>query len=62
MKIEAEKARDFARNYVMLVESLIKEGVAEETARNEAHMASMTILGWMDEEKEGTPCPLCGKS
>lgn len=56
-------ATTFAKSYVKFVEALMREGVPEKVAREEARIAA---LGWLaeilEEEKETTlsPCPLCG--
>lgn len=63
---EAERARAFARSYVNLVEALMREGVTEETARNEARMVATTELHMQDIDPRTYdpargPCPTCGR-
>jgi hypothetical protein len=50
----------FARRYVALVDALLKEGVAEPVARQEARLAAVDLLieGRAD---EGEHCPYCGR-
>ncbi len=55
---EAEKAKSFAKQYVVLVDALVKEGVAPKNARDEAFRASMTLL--MHEDAEKRVCSVCG--
>jgi len=55
-----ERAEEFAKQYVLLVEALVKEGVPEHVARNEARIAALTMV-WQDEGAEGDECPLCGR-
>ena len=62
----ADQAVAFARAYVAFTEALLREGVTEETAREEARMAAL-VQAQMDEP--GTPtyephrgsCPTCGR-
>lgn len=49
MSAEADRARDFARLYVALVEALRKEGVIETVAREEARLAATTAMLRADE-------------
>jgi len=51
-------ARAFARQYVALVDALVKEGVSEATAREEARMSALILTF---EGVEGEACPLCGR-
>lgn len=58
---ETELATAFARSYVALVESLIREGVAETTAREEARMAAYCV--YQNAEGAAQPerrCSVCG--
>jgi hypothetical protein len=52
------QALEFARQYVALVDALMKQGVAEETAREEARMAALLLIFQKDNSTTGT-CPLC---
>jgi hypothetical protein len=65
---EGEKARNFARLYVNLVEALQQAGVTEEIAREEARLAALMTLQAEDFEEETQeyqphlgPCPSCGR-
>lgn len=60
---EAERARDFAKTYVSLVEALMREGVTEDVARHEARVAAFARLNENDivltyDPAKG-PCPTC---
>ena len=60
-----ERVVDFARHYVQMVEALLREGVPEATAREEARMAATTLLVSGSPMPGGggeTVCPLCGRS
>ncbi len=60
----SERAIQFAKEYVELVEALKREGVPEDIARNEARLAATT---WLIEDEEALydpaagPCPTCGR-
>lgn len=55
------RAREFARQYVALVNALTKEGVPEEAARDDARVTALTLMFEDDEAgATGPPCPLCG--
>lgn len=60
----SERVVKFAREYVELVEALIREGVPEEMARNEARIAATSWLIETDEpcyDPAAGPCPTCGR-
>lgn len=63
--MDSQKAIAFAKAYVHLVEALMREGVIEETARDEARMAAMaSLMNWDDEaeyDPSQGPCPTCGR-
>jgi hypothetical protein len=64
VRSEADRARDFAKRYVALVEALQREGVTVEDARTEARLsAAMTVYGVESEEQHYDPalgpCPTC---
>jgi hypothetical protein len=63
--MDAQRAIAFAKAYVHLVEALTREGVLEETARDEARMAAMAYLMNLDEDfydpALGGICPTCGR-
>lgn len=65
---EAARARRFARLYVSLVESLMREGVEEVIARVEARTVALEQLAAEDEIAQQPmydpalgPCPTCGR-
>lgn len=60
---DADRARTYARMYVQLTEALAKEGVAEETAREEARFTATTWLLSPEDNEAGEvkACPLCGR-
>lgn len=60
LNVEADKARDFAKTYVNLVEALLQQGVDEDTARSEARITALTILGVADAVQPSAACPVCG--
>lgn len=49
----------FARAYVEMTEALLREGVNEDIAREEARMTATTIL-FSERRNNAPPCPLCG--
>lgn len=51
----------FARQYVALVDALLKEGVDEFRAREEARLAAISFVVERGYETGGTPCALCGR-
>jgi hypothetical protein len=53
------QALAFAKHYVALVDALMKEGVPEPVARDEARMTALMMLFGPEEESER--CPLCGR-
>ena len=62
-----ERVTLFAREYVQLVEALVREGVPEGQARIEARIAATSWL-WSDQDLEEPkydpalgPCPTCGR-
>jgi len=60
--ITATAAITFAKTYTQLVEALMREGVEEETAREEAHLAAVELMHIGDYRPEtGEPCPACGR-
>lgn len=52
-----KRVKVFAQKYVALTDALMREGVPEEVAREEARLAA---LSWMYNEPTGPVCPLCG--
>lgn len=55
-----KKAHAFAQQYVALVDAMIHEGVPEETARDEARMATLSIL-YSEGLGNDEFCPMCGR-
>lgn len=56
----------FAKEYVQIVEALMREGVPETVAREEARIAATSwLFGETDESQPYDPakgpCPTCGK-
>jgi hypothetical protein len=62
-KRAALDAEVFARRYVELVDQLVKQGVSEPIARQEARLAAIDLLieDKQEAERNGDPCPLCGR-
>lgn len=60
---EAERAREFAKAYVALVEALQQQGVPIEDARSEARITALIHMRIVDSEESTTDenCPLCGR-
>lgn len=62
---EAQSAIRFAKAYVQLVEALMREGVAEAVAREEAHRAALVDARLEEEvlhyDPARGPCPGCGR-
>ena len=56
MKLLGAHALEFAQQYVALVDALMKQGVTEEVAREEARMAALLLI--FQKDPTGT-CPLC---
>lgn len=57
------RAKEFARQYVVLVEALTKQGVPEDAAREEARVTALTLM--FEDAAAGAggpPCPLCGRT
>ena len=54
------RAREFAKQYVALVEALQSQGVTEEVVRNEARITALLLL-FQDDSESGDRCPLCNK-
>lgn len=52
-------AHAWARTYTAIKDALLKEGVTEKEAREEAHNAANMAAMW--EPDSGEACPLCGK-
>lgn len=59
---ESERALQFAKTYVSLVEALQQAGCTEELARSEARMAAMVHLTMLDQDADDAKkrCPVCG--
>jgi siroheme synthase len=51
----------WARAYVALKDALVRQGVLEEEAREEARSAANMAAMYDGEPIEGEPCPLCGR-
>lgn len=61
-RLSAEDAIAFAKSYTQLVEALMREGVEEDMARDEAHVTAMELLHVTDYLNDtGTRCPVCGR-
>ncbi len=58
----AEDALKFAKQYVALVDALMKEGVQEQKAREEARTTSLIMMFEDGVDEEGALCPLCGQA
>lgn len=56
-----KNALAWARAYVALKEALVKQGVLEEEARDEARAAANMAAFYDEAYEEGELCPLCGK-
>lgn len=60
----SERVTAFAKEYVELVEALVRQGVPENIARAEARIAAtswlMDVVEEMYDPAKG-PCPLCGR-
>lgn len=54
-----EQAHAFAKQYVVLVEALVMEGVPEDAARDEARMTTLYLM-FKEEFDEHAMCPVTG--
>lgn len=59
MKSDSERLIAFAKQYTGLVSALVREGVPEPTAREEARIVAATNL--FVNGDEGPKCPMCGR-
>lgn len=59
LTVLATQAMSFARCYVALAEALMREGVPETTARQEARAAAATAVLFDSTQAAGS-CPVCG--
>lgn len=63
MLSEPERAREFAKTYVALVEALQQQGVPQEVARSEARASALiqdAAVASLHYDPAKGPCPLCG--
>ena len=65
MKV-AERAKEYAQLYSRLTEELMKTGLTEDLAREEAHAAATSWLLSettlvVEPSTDPYPCPMCGK-
>lgn len=54
-----KNAAAWARTYTLLKEALLREGVVEDEAREEARNAANFAALYADLEDEGAFCPVC---